>query len=235
MSPAAATSPVARAPVPVVTVSLVYSTPWLWLPTHMESGRAAPYGDVRIERIEFVPSDRPTLYVPPERSWMMWPLLLVKSEQVGCAIFRPGYELAFQGAGANAAPAGITWDPAPFTGRAIITARTLVSRGFEPRSEAGPPATATTTRTANPAVSGDAYAHLIADGPFWRALRERYDAGTDREAINVICEATARAAERRRVDDPAETRSPDESRTVDWCRSVASPETPTQGGPAKTR
>ena len=198
MSPVAATSPTASAPAPIVSVSLLYSTPWLWLPTNMEAHTAVPYDSVRIDRIEFVRPDRPTLYVPREGSWMIWPFLFVKSEQVACAIFRPGYELAFQGAGR---PAGIEWNPEPFMGRAIITARPLVASGSIGASE-------------------DGYAHLMANRPFWRALQERYDAGSDREAIRVICDAMVREAQHRRLIHPAETRSADESRTVEWCRSV---------------
>ena len=80
----------------------------------------------KIERIEFVRPDQPTLYVPSTKSCAIWPLLFVKSEMAGFALFRPGYELAYADAGEQAAPAGITWDQ---TSAAVLLPRKFLYGG----------------------------------------------------------------------------------------------------------
>jgi hypothetical protein len=210
MAPAGhrATTSTTSAPAPAVAVSLVYSTPWVWLPTHMERDPLPPYNQVCIERIEFLDPDRATLYVPQTGGWVMWPFLFIKSEESGVGLFRPGYELAFQGAAPDNAPAGLEWDPAPLFGRALYTGRSL-------------DATSTRRPATMTAPPRDAYPRLMADHPFWRALRERYESGANREAIKVICQATLRAAQRRLLTHPNDTPTAEEILTVEWCRSVA--------------
>jgi hypothetical protein len=171
----------------------------------MERGPLPPYNHVRIDEIEFVDPNRPTLYVPQTGGWLTWPLLVIKSEEPGVGLFRPGYQLAFQGAAPDNAPAGLKWDPAPFVGRVLYTGRSL-------DTSTTAPATTTPPR--------DAYPPLMADHPFWQALQERYERGANRKAIKVICQAALRAAERRPLTHPKERPTAQETLTLEWCRSV---------------
>lgn len=195
------------APAPTVTVSVICSDGWQWVPLAMTSN--TPSEEVQIDRIEFINPDRPTLYVPLTGSRLIWVLAFGKSELPGFAIFRPGYDPAFQLCPSRDPAVGITWDPTLGLGRVVYAAQPLGTTA----------STSPALQVPNDPPAADPFARLIADRPFWRALRSRYESGADRAAITVICQATLLAATHHPTTD---RKGLDDAGTLDWCRSVAS-------------
>jgi hypothetical protein len=204
-------------PLPTVAVSAVFSTGWVWMPLALTHHLNANYDNlVRIERIELVDPNQPTLYVPKTSSTLIWGLMFYNSEDPGCALFRPGYEPAFNDFAYHTP--GVTWDPHPWYGRAIFTAHALAPS----TSQASVPTTSPINSVEAPAQpANDALKLLLAKPTFWRALRQRYEANEDREPIRIICKAMTQAADHRAATHSGLEVPDDSARVLDWCRSIA--------------